>query len=229
MYSNRVIEIFKSPTNAGGLQGANGTGKYTDEACGDCVKIYLKVNENKFVTDARFKTIGSVGSIVASSIVCSLAIDDTIENAKNISVQDVIDFVGEFGEDKEFSIEFAIKALNLAIEDYYVKLEKAEKNPPKKVEKKEKEPKVKVVNIQPVEEQPAEEINSQMEEIEKDMQEKVGILNNELDDEELPKPPTDAEVEEILEKVQEVKEVKLDNGPKKVSSARAMFDAMFEE
>ena len=56
MYSNRVLEIFKSPTNAGGLQGANGTGKYTDETCGDCVKIYLKVNEDKFVTDARFKS-----------------------------------------------------------------------------------------------------------------------------------------------------------------------------
>lgn len=226
MYSNRVIEIFKSPTNAGGLQGANGTGKYTDEACGDCVKIYLKVNEDKFVTDARFKTIGSVGSIVASSVVCSLAIDDTIENAKNISVQDVIDFVGEFGEDKEFSIEFAIKALNLAIEDYYVKLEKAEKNPPKKVEKKAKEVKVKV------EEQLAEETVEEpvIEEVhEKDMQEKVSVLDSEIDDEELPKLPTDEEVEEILEKVQEVKEVKLDNGPKKVSSARAMFDAMFEE
>ena len=217
MYSNRVLEIFKSPTNAGGLQGANGTGKYTDEACGDCVKIYLKVNEDKFVTDARFKTIGSVGSIVASSVVCSLAIDDTIENAKNITVQDVIDFVGEFGEDKEYAIDFAIKALNLAIEDYYVKLEKAENNPSKKVEKKAKEVKIKS------EEKPVqEEILPEEPSIEEMVEEQV---NNE----ELPQPPTDEEVEEMLEKVQEVQDAKLDNGPKKVSSARAMFDAMFEE
>ena len=218
MYSNRVLEIFKSPTNAGGLQGANGTGKYTDEACGDCVKIYLKVNEEQFVTDARFKTIGSVGSIVASSVVCSLAIDDTIESAKNISVQDVIDFVGEFGEDKEFSIYFAIKALNLAIEDYYVKKEKAEKNPPKKTTKKEQQ------NVEEIKEEPAKEQTSPSPIVEEVLEK---ILSE--DEEQSKVQEANSQDEEVLEKVQEVKEVKLDNGPKKVSSARAMFDAMFEE
>ena len=42
MYNNKILDIFKSPTNAGGLQGANGIGKYVDETCGDFVKIYLK-------------------------------------------------------------------------------------------------------------------------------------------------------------------------------------------
>ena len=42
MYSNKILEIFKNPANAGGLQGANGLGKYIDEECGDCVKLYLK-------------------------------------------------------------------------------------------------------------------------------------------------------------------------------------------
>ena len=66
-------------------------------------------------------------------------------------------------------------------------------------------------------------------EIKEPSQETVSVLDRELNEDELPQPPTDEEVEELLEKVQEIKEVKLDNGPKKVSSARAMFDAMFEE
>ena len=41
MYSEKFLEIFKNPINAGGLQGANGVGKYVDPSCGDSIKIYL--------------------------------------------------------------------------------------------------------------------------------------------------------------------------------------------
>ena len=85
MYSNKILELFKNPANAGGLQGSNGTGKYIDEACGDQVKIYLKINEKEEIDEARFKTMGAVGTIVASSALCQAIIGMTIQEAKSIT------------------------------------------------------------------------------------------------------------------------------------------------
>ena len=52
MYNQKVLDIFRNPINAGGLQGANGVAKCINETFGDTVKIYLKINEdetNKYI------------------------------------------------------------------------------------------------------------------------------------------------------------------------------------
>ncbi len=141
MYNSKILEIFKTPTNAGGLQGANGLGKFIDEECGDCVKIYLKINERGIVEEARFKAIGSVGTIVASSVICSLVADMNVEEAKTLSKQDVISVTGEYPQDKFYTINFALKALLLAIEDYTKKLEETDE-PKKRGRKPKGEPKL---------------------------------------------------------------------------------------
>ena len=127
MYSNKIIEIFKNPTNAGGLQGANGIGKYIDEECGDFVKIYLKISENEEIIEARFKTMGTTASIVASSVICKLANGLTISEAEKLNVNDILEYLGEFPNSKLYTLDFAVKGLNLAIENYFEKQEKEAK------------------------------------------------------------------------------------------------------
>lgn len=139
MYSNKIFEIFKNPSCAGGLQGANGIGKYIDEVCGDFVKIYLKVNENQEIQEARFKTMGSVGTIVASSVLCGLLAGMNITDAQTLSAENILEVTGEYPQDKKCSLDFAIRGLNLAIADYFQKLEKEDK-PKRKNAKEEKEP-----------------------------------------------------------------------------------------
>lgn len=124
MYSERILDLFKNPMNAGGLQGANGSGKYVDENCGDSVKIYLKINDNKVITEARFKTLGSVATIVASSAMCSCLLDCTIEEALNIDEERICEITGAFPEEKKYAIDFVVKAVKLAIDNYYTNLEK---------------------------------------------------------------------------------------------------------
>ena len=51
MYSNKILEIFKNPQKAGGLQGSNGIGKYIDKECGNYVKIYLKIDDNQKIIE----------------------------------------------------------------------------------------------------------------------------------------------------------------------------------
>ncbi|MBE7075278.1 MAG: iron-sulfur cluster assembly scaffold protein [Clostridiales bacterium] len=135
MYSNRILELFKNPTNAGGLQGANGTGKYIDEACGDYVKIYLKIDENEVISEARFKAMGNVATIVASSAICSCLLDCKIDEALKVDADRICEVTGEFPADKVESINFAIQAVKLAIDNYYEKLEKEQKKLGKTVEK----------------------------------------------------------------------------------------------
>lgn len=128
MYSEKILEIFKNPTNAGGLQGSQGIGKYVDEVSGDYYKIYLKLDETETIVDAHFKTMGSVGAIVASSVLCSELVDLTLEEAKNVNEQTITNVTGEFPEDKKQVLGYAIEALKSAIDAYYVQKEKAEKN-----------------------------------------------------------------------------------------------------
>ena len=128
MYSERILEIFKNPTNAGGLQGSQGIGKYIDEATGDYYKIYLKLDETETIIGAHFKTMGSVGAIVASSALCSELVNLTIEDAKEVNEETIVKVTGEYPEDKKQTLTYAINALKSAIEEYYIQKEKAEKN-----------------------------------------------------------------------------------------------------
>lgn len=127
MYTQKILEIFKNPLNAGGLQGANGVGKYVDQDCGDYVKIYLKIDESQTITEARFKAIGSVGTIVASSAICSCLLDCTIAEALEINEDRICQVTGEFPQDKKYTLSFAINALKNAINAYYSNLEKLQK------------------------------------------------------------------------------------------------------
>lgn len=140
MYSEKILELFKNPMNAGGLQGANGVGKFVDNACGDNVKIYLKIDENGIISEARFKAMASVGTIVACSAICSCVLDCTIEEALSVDKVRIQEVTGEYPNDKLYCLDYAIKTLALALEDYHEKLEKAlkktEKNGKQNVEPK---------------------------------------------------------------------------------------------
>ncbi|MBE7082285.1 MAG: hypothetical protein E7378_01210 [Clostridiales bacterium] len=124
MYNEKILKLFKNPLNSGGLQGADGIGKYTDEVCGDCVKIYIKVDETQTITEARFKTMGSVGTIAASSAMCVCLVGCSLEEAIKIDYERIYQVTGEYPTSKLYCIDFVIKAVALAIADYHEKLEK---------------------------------------------------------------------------------------------------------
>ncbi len=123
MYSENVLDIFKNPINAGGLQGANGVGKYVDEACGDVVKIYLKI-ENGTISEARFKAVGGVCTIVCASAMCSCLLDCTLEEALHIDEERICQVTGTLPKEKLYSINFSVQAVKNAINNYYSHLEK---------------------------------------------------------------------------------------------------------
>lgn len=123
MYSNKIIEMFQNIKNSGMIKGASGAGVAGNPCCGDIIKIFIKVEDEQIV-DAKFKTFGCAPAIVASEIAINLLIDKTIDEAKQITKQDILDEIGLLPPEKIDCVSLAVKAISETISDYYKKQEK---------------------------------------------------------------------------------------------------------
>lgn len=136
MYNKTVIDRFQNPRNAGILHGANAVGQVGNAACGDVMKICLKINNDTVIESAKFKTFGCCAAIASTDIVCDLVKGKTIEEALKITNKDVVKMLGELPPHKIHCSILAEEAIRAAIEDYYKKKEKETKTAIKKTAKK---------------------------------------------------------------------------------------------
>ena len=123
MYTQKTLDIFRNPSNAGGLQGADGVAKKIDKTFGDVFKFYLKIDNNA-VKQARFKTMGCVVSIAASSVITELVAEKTLDEVKELDESDVLEVLGEVPHERFCLLTTAIDTLKEAVQEYYKKLEK---------------------------------------------------------------------------------------------------------
>lgn len=116
-YTDTVIEHFMCPRNVGMLRDANGEGTFGDPGCGDSLNIYIKV-VNDLIEDISFLVFGCPASVATSSMTTVLANGKTIEEALNITEEDIINALGGLPENKKHCSNLGVKALRSAIEDY---------------------------------------------------------------------------------------------------------------
>jgi len=86
-YSNKVIDHYENPRNVGSFDkgdGSVGTGMVGAPACGDVMKLQIKVGADGVIEDARFKTYGCGSAIASSSLVTEWVKGKTIEEAATI-------------------------------------------------------------------------------------------------------------------------------------------------
>jgi nitrogen fixation NifU-like protein len=124
LYNDTVMDHFLNPRNMGDVQEADGVGEVGAAACGDIMKISLKIRDGK-IEDARFKTFGCGSAIASSSMATELIKGRTLEEAKNFSNQEVVDALGGLPPVKIHCSVLAEEALKAAIEDYEAKQTKA--------------------------------------------------------------------------------------------------------
>lgn len=117
MYSDKVLDHFKSPRNVGEIPDADGVGKVGNPVCGDVMFIYIKV-KNDIITDIKFKTLGCGAAIATSSMITEMARGKTLEEAKKISRGDVADALDGLPPQKMHCSNLASDGLRAAIEDY---------------------------------------------------------------------------------------------------------------
>ncbi len=92
-YNPIVIEHFTHPRNMGEMDKPDGVGEATNPACGDTMRLFIKVEENRIV-DAKFLTFGCVAAIASSSIATEMIKGRTLEEVLMISNQAVADALG---------------------------------------------------------------------------------------------------------------------------------------
>ncbi|MCE0484799.1 MAG: Fe-S cluster assembly scaffold protein NifU [Methylacidiphilales bacterium] len=120
LYNETVMDHFLNPRNMGDFQEADGVGEVGAAACGDIMKISLKIRDGK-IEDARFKTFGCGSAIASSSMATELIKGRTLEEAKSFSNQEVVDALGGLPPVKIHCSVLAEEALKAAIEDYEAK------------------------------------------------------------------------------------------------------------
>lgn len=127
-YSDKVKEHFRNPRNVGTIKDADAVGRVGNPVCGDVMEIQLKI-EGNIIKDIKFQTFGCASAIATSSMITEMAKGKTLDEALEITRNDVADELDGLPPIKMHCSNLAADALHSAIEDYMEKQKKGELKP----------------------------------------------------------------------------------------------------
>ena len=119
-YSAKVMDHFANPRNVGEFPDADGVGEVGNPACGDIMKMSIKVKDNVIV-DVKFKTFGCGAAIATSSISTEMIKGKTVEDALKLTNKAVAEALGGLPPAKMHCSVLAEEAIEAAIDDYLKK------------------------------------------------------------------------------------------------------------
>lgn len=122
-YSDKVIDHYENPRNVGSLDKNDptvGTGMVGAPACGDVMKLQIKVDDNGIITDAKFKTYGCGSAIASSSLVTEMVKGMSVKDAAQIKNSQIADELALPPVKIHCSI-LAEDAIKAAVNDYELK------------------------------------------------------------------------------------------------------------
>lgn len=120
MYSEKVMDHFMNPRNQGEIENPDGMGEVGNPKCGDIMKIFLRVKEDR-IEDVKFQTFGCGAAVASSSMATELIRGKTLEEAWDLSNKAVAEALGGLPPVKMHCSVLAEEGIHKAINDYRVK------------------------------------------------------------------------------------------------------------
>lgn len=119
-YSDTVMDYFMNPRNMGEIADADGLGEVGNPACGDIMKIWIRVEGGR-ITDAKFKTFGCGAAIASSSMATEMIVGKTLKEAWEVTNRAVAEALEGLPPQKLHCSVLAEEGIHAAINDYRVK------------------------------------------------------------------------------------------------------------
>ena len=117
-YSEKVMDHYINPRNVGTIDDADLIGEAGSLACGDSLKLFIKLDGNKIV-DAKFQTFGCGSAVAASSILTEMIIGKTLDEVKSITNKDIANELDGLPPQKMHCSVMGREALEDALKNYY--------------------------------------------------------------------------------------------------------------
>lgn len=118
LYTETVMDHFTHPRNVGEIPDADGVGEVGNAKCGDIMKMYLKIKDDR-IEDVKFETFGCGSAIASSSMATELIKGKTIEEALAVTNKQVVDALGGLPAYKLHCSVLAEESIKAAVKDYY--------------------------------------------------------------------------------------------------------------
>lgn len=118
LYTETVMDHFTHPRNVGEIPDADGVGEVGNAKCGDIMKMYLKIKDDR-IEDVKFETFGCGSAIASSSMATELIKGKTIDEALAVTNKQVVDALGGLPAYKLHCSVLAEESIKAAVKNYY--------------------------------------------------------------------------------------------------------------
>ena len=118
MYSEKVMDHFSNPRNVGEIEDPSGVGTVGNAKCGDIMRMYLDIDDNGIIQDAKFKTFGCGAAVATSSMATELVKGKTVQQALEVTNKAVMEALDGLPPAKMHCSLLAEEAIHAALWDY---------------------------------------------------------------------------------------------------------------
>ena len=118
-YSEKVMDHFNHPRNVGEMENPSGVGTVGNAKCGDIMRMYLDIDDNGIIQEAKFKTFGCGAAVATSSMATELVKGKTIQEALEVTNKAVMEALDGLPPVKVHCSVLAEQAIKAAVSDYY--------------------------------------------------------------------------------------------------------------